>query len=157
MTMEEIRTEIYFGNGRYLMKNWYYVTEHDVGQQRGWRVQLYDVVIGVDSGYEIMDFFSWWYWSFDYGLSEHGENEDFFIRNPHSKAVKELLKILDAGTKYGSQVDDTLKTLYEQVYKSSQGAWSVIMQLVNAIESAQEQRDYVLASLNYPPRYKRNL
>tara|TARA_R110000851_G_scaffold37214_2_gene96314 strand:- start:147 stop:581 length:435 start_codon:yes stop_codon:yes gene_type:complete len=142
---EDLETEIYFGNDRYLMKNRYYAKDAEwevEAQQRGWSVKLYDAK---DSN--VMEFFSWWYWDAESGLSGQGENEEFFIENPHSEAVKELLKILEPST----------KTSYKQVYKSSGEAWFVIGQLRTAILYAQEQRELLFVSLNNPPRYKRNL
>ena len=142
---EDLETEIYFGNDRYLMKNRYYAKDAEwevEAQQRGWSVKLYDAK---DSN--VMEFFSWWYWDAESGLSGQGETEEFFIENPHSEAVKELLKILEPST----------KTSYKQVYKSSGEAWFVIGQLRTAILYAQEQRELLFVSLNNPPRYKRNL
>jgi|TARA_R110002110_G_scaffold343432_1_gene553447 hypothetical protein len=150
--MEEvdIETEIYFGNDRYLMKNWYYESEAtfcEGAESRGWEVKLYNAN---DSSDEIMEFFSWWYWDPVYGLSDQGENEEFLIINPHSNAVKELLRILEVGI-YGKD-HNPLNTLYRQVYKSSGEALSILSQLKTAILNAQEQRDLLLVSLNNPPR-----
>lgn len=131
-------TEIYFGNNRYLMKNRYYVNEHEVGQQRGWKVELYDAKHSSDP---IMEFFSWWYWNDDYGLSEQGENEEFFIANPQSTAVKELLNILIYGRRDSdrSTPDSILLSLYNKIYKSSGESWRIVRQLTNAIKLAQEK------------------
>ena len=134
--MEEM-TEIYFGNNRYLMKNRYYVNEHEVGQQRGWIVELYDAKHSSDP---IMEFFSWWYWNADYGLSEQGENEEFFTTNPHSDAVKELLNILVYGRRSSSATPDLiLVSLYNKIYKSSGESWRIVRQLEDAIKLAQEK------------------
>jgi len=135
---EDKVTEIYFGNDRYLMRNSYYAkdAEWDVeAQQRGWSVKLYDAKD--IHALPIMTFFSWWYYDNQYGLTEQGKNEEFFIENPRSGAVKELLKILKVG--YYGKDDNPLYTLYEQIYDSSGNAINIVEQLKKAIISAQEK------------------
>lgn len=129
-------TEIYFGNDRYLMRNSYYGNEHELGQQRGWSVKLYDAKENL-TGYPIMEFFSWWYYANEVGLTEQGENEEFTIENPHSGAVIELLKILEVG--YYGKDDNPLYTLYRQIYESSGKSATIVDQLKKAIISAQEK------------------
>ncbi len=149
--MEEM-TEIYFGNNRYLMKNRYYVNEHEVGQQRGWIVELYDAKHSSDP---IMEFFSWWYWNADYGISEQGENEEFFITNPHSDAVKELLNILLFGQMPKMERMKSpllLGPLYTQIYESSGESWRIVKQLTDAIKLAQEKAgDWHSINSRYAP------
>jgi hypothetical protein len=141
MKEEDEVTEIYFGNDRYLLRNNYYAkdAEWDVeAQQRGWSVKLYDAKD--IHARPIITFFSWWYYDNQHGLTEQGENEDFTIGNPHSDAVKELLKILEVGF-YGKD-DNPLYTLYRQIYESSGKATNIVDQLKKAIESAQKNSAY---------------
>ena len=135
---EDKVTEIYFGNDRYLMRNSYYAkdAEWDVeAQQRGWSVKLYDAKD--IHALPIMTFFSWWYYDNQYGLTEQGKNEEFFIENPRSGAVKELLKILKVG--YYGKDDNPLYTLYRQIYDSSGNATNIVEQLKKNIMLAQEK------------------
>ena len=138
MKEEDWPTEIYFGNDRYLMRNNYYAKDAEwevEAQQRGWSVKLYDAK---DIHSEpTMEFFSWWYWDAESGLSGQGENEEFFIENPRSRAVIELLKILEVGL-YGKD-DNPLYTLYRQIYESSGKSATIVDQLKKAIISAQEK------------------
>ncbi len=135
---EDKVTEIYFGNDRYLMRNSYYAkdAEWDVeAQQRGWSVKLYDAK-DIHS-LPIMEFFSWWYYDNQVGLTAPAKNEEFTIENPRSGAVIELLKILEVG--YYGKDDDPLYTLYEQIYDSSGNATSIVNQLKKAIILAQKK------------------
>jgi hypothetical protein len=131
-------TEIYFGNDRYLMRNRYYAKDAEwevEAQQRGWSVKLYDAK---DIHSEpTMEFFSWWYYDTENGLTDQGENEEFFIENPRSRAVIELLKILEVGV-YGKD-DNPLYPLFEQIYDSSYNATSIVNQLKKAIILAQKK------------------